>query len=469
MTGSRNDTAAVVGLIPLLNLARRKSRLFPPRHPSVTGALRALSGELAEGLEGHPSLAVSLLGGEIYLNGHLLAQESIAHVEMVRDLEVRKLSNFVFSRGLTDEELARFIVLTNMRPEEVVGRGGWKSIFGQEGITHVDLDISAGVGSGTERRDDGSLAARETHQLCLNAVITFFSDVREANTFDFSAFQHCVKMFTAVLMDDQQVFHNLSVIKDKNLYTFYHSVNVAILSLLVGFKLGLEPHVLEMVGAAAMLHDVGKMRIPLEILDKPGELTKDELEIMRTHSLEGAKILMQMPETQGLPMVVAAQHHARHSLAGYPDFSGVSRLHLLTEIVTIADVYDALTSNRSYRAAMPPDQAMRIIAEGSGTHFHPTLVNLFAQLSGLYPIGTLVELDTEELAVVVRPNPADLHRPDVRIISSRPGSHAYGIEVRLAEKNSEQGYDRSIVRSVDPAEYGLDPSFLLLGTLPKGR
>ncbi len=469
MTGAREKTAPVTGLIPLLNIARRKARLLPPKHPTVAGAIRALLDGLGEGLELQPSLTVSLLGGEIYLNGHLLAQESISHVDMVRDFEARRLTSIMFSGGLSFDELARFVVLTNMRPEEVAGRGGWQAIFGQENIQHVGTGLEAGPDSGGEKQGDGDPAAREAHQLCLNAVITFFSDVREGQTFDYHTFQHCVKMFTAVLMDDQQVFHNLSVMKDKNLYTFYHSVNVAILSLLIGFKLNLDPPVLEAVGAAAMLHDVGKMRIPPEILDKPGELSKDELAVMQTHSIEGARILMQMPETQGLPMVVAAQHHARHSLGGYPSFSGIGRLHLLTEIVAVADVYDALTSNRSYRAAMQPDQAMRIIAEGSGKHFHPTVVNLFAQLSGLYPIGTLVELDTGELAVVVRPNAKDLYRPDVRIISSRPGSHAYGMEVRLSEKNAGAGYDRSIVQAVDPAEYGLDTSFLLMGAFPNGQ
>lgn len=458
--------APIEDLVPMFSTARRRARLLPTSHPSVIQAVRDLLENIGRGLLRAPSVTVSILGSEIYLDGHLLAHESITHADMVRDLTERKLDSMVFSRGLTLDELAQFIALTNLRTEEIEGRGGWDAILNQDRIRHVTTDRVAGLETVSAESSVNVRVAKETHQLCLDSVIASFNEVREGSLFDFGAVQHRVKMFTALLLNDQQVFHSLSTIKDKDQYTFYHSINVAVLSLLIGFRLNLPPPLLELVGAAAMLHDIGKMSIPLEILNKPADLSEDELRIMQTHSVEGAKILLQVPELQALPMVVAAQHHAEHLLGGYPSFPKLGRLHMLTEIVAIADVFDALTSDRPYRSAMLPDQAMRIIASGSGERFHPVLVKVFAEMSGLFPIGTLVELDTGELAVVVRPNPNDLCRPEVKVFRSRPSAYAETREVRLSEKNPDDGYKRTIVRSIDPAKYELQIPSLVMAAVP---
>ena len=453
-------------LIPLLSAARRQARLLPPSHPSVVRAVRDLLERITFGLLRATSVTISILGSEIYLDGRLLANESIACADVVRELTERKLDSMVFLQGLTLEELVRFIALTNLRPDEIEARGGWKPILEQKLIRHINTNRVAGLEETAAELNINVRVAKETHQICLDSVISSFNEVREGGHFDFSTIQQRVKMFTALLLNDQQVFHNLSTIKDKDQYTFYHSINVAVLSLLIGFRLNLPPPLLELVGAAAMLHDIGKMSIPLEILNKPDDLDDRELDIMQTHSVEGAKILLQVPDLQALPMVVAAQHHAEHSLGGYPSFPRLGRLHMLTEIVAVADVFDALTSDRPYRSAMLPDQAMRIMATGSGDRFHPVLVKVFAQLSGLYPIGTLVELDTGELGVVVRPNPDDLCRPEVKIFKSTPGTHAPTSEVRLSEKNSGNEYKRSIVRSIDPAKYELQIPSLVMASAP---
>ncbi len=443
-------SAPFQSVVPLMRAARSQARLLPPEHPSVAKAVRDLLDRLEEGLRQTPSVTLSILGGEVYLDGRLLANDSIIYADVVRELAERKLDSVVFLRGLTAPELTRFVVLSNLRADEIDGRGGWKSVLTQESVRHVGTDQTVGLTESTPSMQ----AAREMYHLCLDAVIESFSEARKGQLFDFRMIQQRVKTFTSILLDDQQVFHNLSTIKDKDQYTFYHSVNVAVLALLIGFKLNLTQPMLELVGAAAMLHDVGKMRIPSDILNKPEELSKNEWVVMQTHTVEGAKILLKSPDPMALPMVVAAQHHAEHSLSGYPDFSGLGRLHMLTEIVSIADMFDALTSDRAYRKALPPDQAIKIIAEGSGRRFHPILVKVFAQLSGLFPIGTIVELNTGELAVVVRPNPNDLYRPAVRIIPRTQGSRMEEGEVQLSERNG-RGYTRSIIRAVDPAEYGI--------------
>jgi putative nucleotidyltransferase with HDIG domain len=445
-------------VVHLFRAARNQTRLLPPEHPSVVRAVREFLEKLEEPLRSENSVTISILGGEMYLDGHLLASESIAYADMAQELADRNLDGMVFSRGLTLDELTRFFALTNLQAEELTRRGGWKAALEQEGVRHVGTDRVVGLAESTPTMQAG----REMYHLCLDAIVESFSDARKGHFFNVQMIQQRVKTFTSVLLDDPQVFHNLSTIKDKDQYTFYHSVNVAVLSLLIGYKLKLEQPLLEVVGTAAILHDVGKMRIPDDILNKPDGLSKNEWTVMQSHTVEGAKILLQSGDPQALPMVVAAQHHAEHTLGGYPDFPGLGRLHMLTEIVSVADMFDALTSDRAYRKAMPPDQAIKLIAEGSGKRFHPTLVKVFAQLSGLYPIGTVVELDTGELAVVVRPNSDDLYRPSVRIVPRVLGTRVDPGEVQLSEKNSK-GFKRSIVRSIDPDEHGLQVPPLVSG------
>ncbi|MCH7909883.1 MAG: hypothetical protein IIB38_09740 [Candidatus Hydrogenedentes bacterium] len=162
-----------------------------------------------------------------------------------------------------------------------------------------------------------------------------------------------------------------------------------------------------------------------------------------------------------LAIVVAAEHHAREDLSGYPKFHTLKRLHTMSKIVAIADAYDALTSDRSYCKAMLPDRAMKLIIEGSGTHFNPTLVKAFVQLSGMFPAGSCVELNTGEYGVVHKANPKDFYRPQVRILPRADERTTAFRLVDLTELNSAGVLRRSIVRSIEPATAGLDSEAIL--------
>ena len=205
------------------------------------------------------------------------------------------------------------------------------------------------------------------------------------------------------------------------------------------------------------MHDIGKVRTPKEVLNKPGKLTDEEFAIMRRHTVDGAEILRRTPEMPILAPVVAFEHHLRIDGTGYP--LGVTRqsLNVGTMLCSIADVYDAMRSQRAYQQAFPTDRILAVLKRNDGTQFDQHLVRRFVQLLGIYPPGNLVRLNTGEVAVVTHVHAPDPYRPRVRVLYDRGGARLdLPIDRNLWEA-PEDGTAASVTAPVDPAELGIDP------------
>src|SRR6476620_8120096 len=213
----------------------------------------------------------------------------------------------------------------------------------------------------------------------------------------------------------------LTALKKYDNYTFTHMVNVAALAMAQARALNLDGPLLREFGFAALMHDIGKVNTPHEVLNKPGKLTDEEFTIMKRHVVDGAHILRRTPEMPALAPVVAFEHHLRQDLSGYPENVGHRELNLCTQIVSIADVYDALRSNRVYRQGLPSDRIKAIMTQKDSPAFNSKLLRRFINLIGMFPIGTLVRLSTDEVAVVTREHPSDPFRPQVKILLDRLG------------------------------------------------
>jgi len=250
----------------------------------------------------------------------------------------------------------------------------------------------------------------------------------------------------------------LTTLKDYDNYTFTHMVNVSILTMGQARGLGIDGPLLREFGLAALMHDIGKVRTPLEILNKPEKLTDDEFTIMKRHVVDGAEILRMTPDVPALAPVVAFEHHLRQDLSGYPSNIGHRRLNLCTQIVTIADVYDALRSTRVYRDGLPSDRIKSIMGKKDDPAFNQRLLRRFINLIGLFPIGTLVRLQTEEIGVVVHEHPSDPFRPQVKLIRDASG-HAVenAALVNTWEPDGRGDYTWAVVEAVDPEVAGIDP------------
>jgi putative nucleotidyltransferase with HDIG domain len=246
----------------------------------------------------------------------------------------------------------------------------------------------------------------------------------------------------------------LTALKNYDNYTFTHMVNVSILTMGQARGLGIDGALLREFGLAALMHDIGKVRTPSEILNKPDKLTDREFEILKRHTVEGAEILRSTPDIPALAPIVAFEHHLRADGSGYPN--GVTRpsLNLATTLCGISDVYDAMRSQRVYQEAFPTDRILAVLQRNDGQQFDPHLIRRFAQLIGIYPAGNVVRLNTGEVAVVTTTHAHDPSRPRVRVMVMADGTRVpTSIDINLWEDPS----GRAIEAPVDPATVDFDP------------
>jgi HD-GYP domain-containing protein (c-di-GMP phosphodiesterase class II) len=263
------------------------------------------------------------------------------------------------------------------------------------------------------------------------------------------------------LIHDDTNLMSLTAIKNFDEYTFAHSVNVCILSVALGARLGLPKKKLSELGYGALFHDVGKVKLPLEIINKPAELTEEEWEKIQKHPVWGVKILLSrraLDRFSLVAMVVAFEHHLKMDLSGYPQLSFKKDLNLYSRIVSIADVYDSMTSGRVYaKTPLTPDEALKQMMNQAGKSFDPVLLKVFINMLGIYPVGSVVLLDTGEVGVVIKSNPDQLSRPEVAIIADKNGKKEKVEMIDLAGLHGKTGeYKRTILKTIDPRPYKLD-------------
>jgi HD-GYP domain-containing protein (c-di-GMP phosphodiesterase class II) len=272
------------------------------------------------------------------------------------------------------------------------------------------------------------------------------------------------------LSEDEALFVCLSTIKDYDDYTYTHSVNVAVLSLCLGNRIGLSRNSLEHLGICGLFHDLGKVDVPREILTKPGQLTEGEWEVMQKHPMASVMQILKLRASHELKskiLLAPFEHHVKYNLSGYPKVELKKEVSLFGRILQIADVYDAVTSSRAYRSyALSPDQAVRHMMKGSGTDYDPILLKVFAIMMGTYPVGSLLELDTGEFGLVVD-YPMETGGTSPRIIlleQGKEGEIIRGETIVLAQTSKEAGArQRSILRSLNPSEFGIQPAKFILG------
>uniref|UniRef100_UPI0028AA3528 HD-GYP domain-containing protein n=1 Tax=Massilia alkalitolerans TaxID=286638 RepID=UPI0028AA3528 len=207
-------------------------------------------------------------------------------------------------------------------------------------------------------------------------------------------------------------------IKNKDDYTFLHSVSVC--ALLVAFcrSRKMDEDTIYQAGLGGLLHDTGKALVPDSILNKQGRLTDEEFDIIKRHPRDGYDILAKTPEIGPIPLDITLHHHERRDGSGYPDKQGEGSISELAQMAAIVDVYDAITSDRCYHKGMPAAGALRKIYEWSKFHFNPTLVQEFMRCVGIYPVGTLVMLESGRLGVVIEPHETSLLTPKVNVFFS---------------------------------------------------
>ena len=268
------------------------------------------------------------------------------------------------------------------------------------------------------------------------------------------------------ILEEEQLLLGMTAIKDYDEYTYHHSVNVSILSIALGQRLGLSRKMLTDLGMVALFHDTGKIEVPNEVLNKPTNFSDEEWKIIKKHPVWGVIAILKLKKLDEITIrsaIVSFEHHMHYDYSGYPAIRNKTELDLFSRIVSLADQYDAMTSSRVYaRTPMAPDKALSIMMERSGTQLDPLLFKFFINMVGIYPIGTLVMLDSKELGLVTESNQIFPDRPRVLLIFDSQGSRTGGNIVDLTEKDDQDKYVRSITKTMDPNKYKINLAEYLL-------
>ncbi len=298
--------------------------------------------------------------------------------------------------------------------------------------------------------------ARRIHQEAIGVVSGLMEEARLGHQLNVEQAHPVVTEMVGSIFRNQNALLALSRIRQVGRYTFEHSVNVAVLMVAFARALTIERAVIHDIGLGALLHDIGKVLVPPEILNKPGALTDVEFTEMRNHVVYTRDLLAQVPGLPPIALAVAAEHHERVDGSGYPLHKSSAEISLYGQMAAIADVYDALTTDRVYHKALEPHQALRKLLEWSNHHFDPTLVQQFIRCVGIYPVGTLVRLHSGRLGVVVETGRQGLLQPVVRVVMDvkrRAFLTAQDVDLSQLPKQSEE----RIVNAEVPSQWDIDP------------
>jgi len=234
-------------------------------------------------------------------------------------------------------------------------------------------------------------------------------------TTDINILKNVIDELMSEILSSNVALVNIRDLKNFDDYTYYHSVNVAVLSLLIGKTLGLKDDQLRELGMSAILHDVGKMFIDNEIINKPGLLTNEEYEKIKEHSIEGYKYLKDDFNISSKIYVSILQHHENFDGKGYPNGISKEQIFLYARIITVADVYDALTSERPYKRAETPNKALEYILQNEGKKFDPQIVKIVSERFAPFPVGTFVKLSNGMMGIVVENFTNTCLKPKIKI------------------------------------------------------
>ena len=439
-------------LLRRLAAAVRGASLYSPEHPLVRRGVDALAALSQSALQREDAIVIGLIGDEVVVNAQRLFRSAAMLIGFARDLRERGIEKITIARGVTREELRVFVCeLADRRAPLPLG-----ARLEQRGIHRITIGRI-----NLEQPEEGSTgiaAARRIYGSAVETAERLWDAAKAGDQPDPNAARQIIDSLARLVSQDRTSLMALTALKRYDNYTFTHMVNVSVLAMAQARSLNLEGPLLREFGFAALMHDIGKVHTPLEVLNKPERLTPEEFDLMKQHVVDGAHILRRTPEMPALAPVVAFEHHLRQDLSGYPENIGHRELNLCTQIVSIADVYDALRSNRVYREGLPSERVRAIMTQKDSPAFNSGLLRRFINLMGLFPVGTLVRLSTDEVAVVTREHPSDPFRPQVKILLDRLGERVEQPPlVNTWEADSRGDFPYAVVEAVDPDSVTIDP------------
>ncbi|MCP4040769.1 MAG: HD-GYP domain-containing protein [Gammaproteobacteria bacterium] len=304
---------------------------------------------------------------------------------------------------------------------------------------------------------DELVQAKKIQHEAARVAENVMEDVRLGKQISVEAVNPVVNQMVTSVFRNKDALLSLGRIRNMDQYTFEHSVGVSVLLISFAKTLGLEQESIQEIGIGALLHDIGKIKVPDAILNKPDRLTEQEFEIIKRHAQYSRELLEETPGIPATAISIAAEHHERYDGSGYPHRLKGDEISHYGQMAAIVDVYDAMTADRVYHQGLQPAIVLRKMMEWSKFHFNAKLVQQFIQCVGIYPLGSLVRLESGRLAVVIESGTRNLLRPLVKVVyDTKRQQHLTPRELDLSAPAPNSGNDR-IVSAESPEKWGIKP------------
>jgi len=436
-----------------LSAARQVYALYPNEHPKRMETAADLTGQIGELCDTRGRAVVLFISdGNFYMGATLLAWESLTLSRLAQSMTDAGVRSLEFRPGVTRADADALLRLL-MGEKAAESELAW---IGVNRATPVvpDADVS------------GMSELLQSYAAGLELLRQTAARLLAGRPADLDATVRLTEHLAELISEDPAQALLLTTVKSYDEYTYHHMVNVCILSLALARAIGLSHEQSIALGIGGLLHDVGKVKVPREVLQHDGLLDEEQWRLIQRHPVDGAGLVAVTTRDPLHPAVsIVLEHHAAFDGSGYPSLSSGRVPSLPSRIVSVADCFDAITSKRSYRKPEERRQALSILQAGAGRAFDPRVVRTFVRLVGLFPVGSLVQLSSGEVGVVVRNHERALGRPTIRLVLDAGGNATEKAEIDLSEKVREGAFRWSVIRTIDPVEMGID----MLSLLASGR
>jgi putative nucleotidyltransferase with HDIG domain len=445
-----DPVALLKGLVSL----RRLTGLYPAGHPAIEQKLAELDDSVQRHIRASAALRIDVIHGSAHLDGVPFRQDSDAQAQILRELTDLSIDSIHFGPGVSRAELLALSEFLWQLKEAPTGEPIDVQLAARQ-IQHISLGrlVPLDTRWKTVQWPDAPTGTLDpSYELSLALTERTFDDVMTGKGIDLGTIRDIVTLLIQKVAASNAALGQILAVKLYENLTYCHSVNVATLSLLIGKQIGFDQAATAALAEAALLHDIGKTRIPLEILKKPSALDKRERRMMEAHTTHGAEILVEVDGLRPLTPTVALEHHRGVDGAGYPDLEGAVP-HLMSQVVAVADIYEAMTGARSYQEPAMPEQACLVLARLAGTKLNTALVKAFVNAISFFPLGSVVRTDRDEVGVVVRTIPGEPLHPVIALMGVERQPLAG--EIDTSRRLLSGQYERHVVETLRPQE-GLD-------------
>ena len=453
-------------LINQISIVVRTAQIHDANNVAIASSINRLVTMINILLEKEGMLNLELRGEFFYMNDYRIrySLEYLLNFDfLVREFRKRELGSVIFKAQIKMDDVKTFTRAFMASPSSDEPFNAFEE--NMSGVQSIDVVRLKKIVENEESHDVRKMI-KKTYFNAVSYTKGIMNKVKSGEKVNIKKAKRVMESMVDHILEEEQLLLGMTAIKDYDEYTYHHSVNVSILSIALGQRLGLSRKMLTDLGMVALFHDTGKTDVPNEILNKPTNFTEDEWKVIKKHPVWGLRAILKLKKLDELTMksaIVSFEHHMNFDHSGYPRIRKKIELDLFSRIVSLADQYDAMTSSRVYsRTPMAPDKALSIMMERSGTQLDPLLFKFFINMVGVYPIGTLVMLDSKELGLVTECNQIFPARPRVLLIIDGQGKRMDGHIVDLAEKNEQNIYLRSIMKTMDPNKYRINLAEYLL-------